>query len=526
MFEMFRTVVTHTQGMWRFRWFASLIALPLCLLGWLFVYSMPDVYQARAQIYIDTQSVLKPLLDGLAVRTEVNDRVGMMTRVLVSRPSLVEIARAIRPEFDALPVLKQQGILNGLEHQIYISPGELPNIYEMQYQDEDRARALLVVELLLNNLVEDTVGLTRTDTSIAQEFLDGQIAEYEARLRDAEQRLAAFKKQHVGMMPSQGQDYYSRLQEAMKALDETRDALRLATQRRDELRRQLNGEEPVFGMVAPPALKGASELDALISKHETELEGLRLQFTDQHPDVVVLKEIIAQLKARRPNTAQGPTNRLNKTPQPPALSLVYQATTIALSEAEIEVSALRTKEAQLQSRVSGLKESVDTIPEVEAQLTSLNRDYDITKAAYEALAKRLQSARLSEEAEQSNDEIKFRIIEPPVAQPQPVGPNRPLFLTVVLAVGLLAGAGMTFMLHQIRPVFLNSRVLGESLQLPVLGVVSIQRRPVERLRHRMELASFILVMLLLICVYGGVVVLHEDGAHAMQALVSGWKVES
>jgi polysaccharide chain length determinant protein (PEP-CTERM system associated) len=272
VFESLATMLIYLQGMWRFRWYALLVAWPLCVTGWLYVYYMPDIYQARAQVYIDTQSVLKPLLDGLAVRTEVTDRIGMMTRALVSRPTLVEIAQTIDPYFDMGLPPEQHAVLKGLEHRIFVGPGERENIYEIRYQDENRERALGVVKMLLDNLVEDTVRLTRADSSIAQQFLDDQIADYEGRLSTAEQRLADFKKEHVGMMPSQGQDYYSRLQEAIKTLEQTRAALLLAVNRRDELQRQLKGEEPVFGMVATPQLRETSEFDELIKKHQSELE--------------------------------------------------------------------------------------------------------------------------------------------------------------------------------------------------------------------------------------------------------------
>jgi hypothetical protein len=110
-----------------------------------------QIYQVRAQVCIDTQLVLKPLLDGLAVRTEVIDRISMMTRALVSRPTLEEIARTIEPHFDSRLPPQQQAFLNELEQRIFVGPGERENIYEIRYHDEDRKRAMRVVRLLLKN---------------------------------------------------------------------------------------------------------------------------------------------------------------------------------------------------------------------------------------------------------------------------------------------------------------------------------------------------------------------------------------
>jgi hypothetical protein len=162
---------------------------------------------------------------------------------------------------------------------------------------------------------------------------------------------------------------------------------------------------------------------------------------------------------------------------------------------------------------------------VEAKLASLNRDYDITRRQYEALVARLESARLSDDAEQSNEEIKFRVIEPPVVPPTPVSINRPLLLTVVLAAGFLAGLGLTFLLHQVRPVFLNSDMLNRAIGLPVLGVVSLQLQALARFRRRMELTSLGVALLLLLCSYGGLVKFSDEGARALRAFVSDLVVQ-
>lgn len=523
MFEIFKIIVMHLEGMWRFRWYGLMVAWSLCLVGWFSVYLLPDIYEAKAQVYVDTQSMLKPLLDGLAVRTEVTDRIEMMTRVLVSRPHLKKIAEVIEPKFETKSPRKKQAILTRLEHTIIVGPSDRPNTYEMRYQDRNRANALRVVELLVETLVKDTVEVMRADTNLARRFLHEQIGDYEVRLKKAEQRLAEFKKKHVGMMPSQGQDYYSSLQEAIKALEKTNATLRLAINRRDELQKQLAGEVPSFGIIPTPVEAAqTSEIDKLIEADEMELERLRLQFTDQHPDVVALKQIIMELKTRQKRAKKTPAMSA-RVDQSVATSRVYQAIRIALSEAQVDVSTLRAKAAQLLISVDGLKKSVDTVPEVEAQLASLNRDYDITKAQYEALVTRLESARMSEQVELSNDEYKFRVIEPPVASFKPVGLDRLLFLSVVLLAGVLAAAGLMFLLHQVRPVFLNSHTLREVTGLPIFGMVSMQRLPKQRARHRLELASLTLGILLLILAFGGVVLLSDDGAQALQVWTSELK---
>src|SRR5450755_5049062 len=85
-------------------------------------------------------------------------------------------------------------------------------IYIFHYLDGSRARALRVVETLLNTFVEQTLGGKRAGSEQAQEFLQTQIKDYEQRLSAAEDKLAAFKKKNVGLMPSEQGGYFAQLQ--------------------------------------------------------------------------------------------------------------------------------------------------------------------------------------------------------------------------------------------------------------------------------------------------------------------------
>ena len=119
--------------------------------------------------------------------------------------------------------------------------------------------------------------------------------------------------------------------------------------------------------------------------------------------------------------------------------------------------------------LDSLKEAVDTVPEVEAQLSRLNRDYAVTKDRHEALLKRREFLRLGEDASNSSNQLKVRIIDPPSVPLEPIGPNRYLFITVMLLGGLASGLGFAFLWHQLKPVFDTRQQLREFVNLPVLG---------------------------------------------------------
>jgi capsular polysaccharide biosynthesis protein len=159
---------------------------------------------------------------------------------------------------------------------------------------------------------------------------------------------------------------------------------------------------------------------------------------------------------------------------------VYQNLRIEQSRTEVAMAELRQQINQAEQRVAELKARVNTIPQTEAQLTQLTRDYEVTKAEHTALVQRLESARLSDQADSSNNPVKFRIIEPPARPRTPVGPNRILLMTGALLAAVAVGAGLALLLNQLKPVFLSRGMLAAVTGLPVLGSISFVQPRRER----------------------------------------------
>jgi len=222
------------------------------------------------------------------------------------------------------------------------------------------------------------------------------------------------------------------------------------------------------------------------------LDDLRLRFTDAYPDVVALKEIIAQLEQQRRSeldSYQKNTESLGD-PRATSTSLVTQNLQIALNEVELEIASTSAQVADHQRRVNELRSSINTLPEVEAELTRLNRDYGINKAQYDALVQRLESARLSQQAENPQD-VVFKIVDPPVLPLRPAAPNRPLLAISVLLVALGLGGALAYGLSLMRPTFLRAADLQKAVgNIPVIGHVSNVRSKGMIAAHRLGLVAF------------------------------------
>jgi polysaccharide chain length determinant protein (PEP-CTERM system associated) len=469
-------LIEQAYGMWRFRWIALIVAWAIAILGWLFILTLPNRYDATARVYVNSESMLRPLLEGLAVSTNSLSQVGMMTQALLSRPQLQAVASETGLLAKAQTPEAEEALIQSIKTRVSITKAGGQDIYVIAFQDTNPQMARDVVQALLTNFMQNSLTADRSDSVQAQKFIEGQIGIYRKRMEEAEERLADFKKKNVGLMPGAGGDYFTRMQTAQVALTALEGDIAAVSQRKAELERQLAGEEPTFGLAdASKGMGGggSTSVDATITSFEAQLEQLRLKFTEKHPDVVNVKKTLEDLyrlrdeeraRNRTAGTGAGASAALQMNP-------VYQDMRMALSRAEVELASLRAQLGEKRAAVGNLRRMMDTIPEVEAQLNRLNRDYDVVKRQHDTLLARLESARLAEQVQQDKEAVSFDIIEPARVPLAPTSPNRLVLNLLAMLVGLGVGGFITFAMNQLDPVFFSSSHLRHALDLPVFGTL-------------------------------------------------------
>jgi polysaccharide chain length determinant protein (PEP-CTERM system associated) len=217
----------------------------------------------------------------------------------------------------------------------------------------------------------------------------------------------------------------------------------------------------------------------MIAQYENELSTLLIRYTENHPEAIALKDTIARLKAQRDEEGGRRPAQPSLSPRAGAGPLesnpVYQRMRMGLSETEVEIATLTGRLQANEEEVRELQKLVDTIPEIERQLTAMNRDYEVTREQYETLLKRRESLHITGEVEESGDQLSFRVIDEPRASLAPVGPDRPLLLTGTMIAAIAAACALAFMLQQLNPVFTTRRELRELTGLPILGSLSLAR---------------------------------------------------
>ena len=511
MDEILRQATTILRGMWKHRWLGLVVAWVVAALSVVVVFRIPDKYEASARIFVDTQSILKPLMSGLAIEPNLDQQIMILSRTLISRPNVEKLIRMADLDLKVKNKGEQEALVDNLMKALTIKSTSRDNLYTLAYADPEPERAKRVVQSLVSIFVESSLGDKRKDTDSAKKFIDDQIQVYQKKLEEAENRLKEFKLKHIAAQTSEGKDYFGRIGEVSAALERSKLELREAENSRDALKRQIVGEEPALLPDTPEVTSGISvpEIDGRIDSLKRNLDGLLQRFTDLHPDVVGTRRMIkeledqkrAEITARKKVAVSNPASVTSINP-------VYQQLRISLAENEATVASLRVRVAEYQSRYNVLKDSMKMIPQIEAELTQLNRDYDINKKNYEALVTRRESATMSGEMDASASGVDFRLIDPPRVSPKPVYPNRLLLLPLTLVFSLAAGLFVPFAASQIRPVFFDARALRETSGLPLLGIVTKKVADVEIAKEKSRFRQFVAGLFLFVGGYAaGIVVL-------------------
>ena len=510
MNETIALVLKHLRITWRFRWIALFVAVCICSVGWMSVVLMPDRYQVGAKVYLDTQSMLDPLLQGIGISdtTQVDTAV-IMQRTLLVRPNLEQVVRKTDMDLTAQTPEQFEQLVSGLARSIKVSGTVQDNIFNISYSNTDAKLATRVVDALLNLFVERSLGESRKDSSKSREFLDAQIREFEGRLIAAEGRLKEFKRQNVGIMPSDGRTYYGRLESVGDQLAAAKLLQTEAIQKRDALRKNLADVREILASAQPDSNAGVQHPnDSRIESLESQLDQLLLQYTDKHPDVISTVAMLESLKEERQTDIDKLLAELSdeqKADGDHASNPIYQELKVELTTAEAEVAALQARVAEYEQRQKQLRELVDTVPQVEAELAKLNRDYANDQKNYNALVSRREALEISEEASQTADEIQFNIIEPPVEPLVPSDPNRPALYLMVLVVAFGAGMVLAWGVGMLRPAFYTKDDFTDLTDVPVLGSVSRVWTRGEIIRRRAEVVMIAMGFLCLFAAYGGLV---------------------
>jgi len=503
MNEVYQQVISILYGVWRQRIVAISVAWIICLVGWVYVAQIPNEYNSEARIHVDAETFLKPLLGKMAVQNNIYNQVAMMRQTLISRPNIEKVIRMTDQDLLINNDKEMEKKIDEIMKKIGIKI-QAANLFTISYSNESPAVAKAVVQSLLNIFMEENLGQNRKDLTSAVRFIEDQIREYEEQLEISEQRASEFRQKNMAFLSDKS--YFQKYELSMKEVNEVKQSLSEHYNRRKQLEDNLKAIPAFIPSTSRGSTSGSggqnSAIQNRINLMESRLDELYARgYKDQHPDVRIVINQIEGLKEKRKKELEAFSKALenNDTEALQATggvmaNPVYDQLNLKLIDLDGEIASLQSRLRNKEAAAKKLQSMAHRIPEVEAELARLNRDYGVLKNNYNQMLSKREAAKISSNLETNTDRVRFRIIDPPQEAREPASPNRLLLVIGVLVAGLGAGVFSGFVLSQMHATYSTERNLRDAFPYPVLGCITILRSKEELLLSKKKLIMFSIMM--------------------------------
>ena len=137
---------TYLTGTWHYRWIGMGVAWAVCIIGWLGVALVPNQFQAVSMIYVDTDTMMAPLLKDLTVTTDPQQQVSVMLNTLLARPNLEQVVHLTNPKASSLSSAEMAKQVQTLQDNISIKPLSTKNLFQLSFTDRDPDKGSLRVD--------------------------------------------------------------------------------------------------------------------------------------------------------------------------------------------------------------------------------------------------------------------------------------------------------------------------------------------------------------------------------------------
>ena len=463
----------------RRKWFI-IISFILSVIGTILaLIFIPPLYKSTTLILVEPQKVPEDYVKP-TVTVDINDRVNTITQQVMSRTRLESIMK----EFDLYKESRDKrtsdevvDLMRG-NIEVAVRGGDTRNrdlsSFTISFIGNDPETVMHVTGRLASLFIEENLKVREQQAEGTTEFLDAQLQGLKTVLEEQEGQIKLYKEKFMGELPSQLEANLRTLDRLQLELQNTNDVFRSAEDRKTTLEKQIAEVSP--DLIVERGGGGVDPRRTRFLSLQTELSQLSTAYTDKYPDIIRLKNEIAELEKELQGEKipeKGPKAPVAVTVRPPAPgdNPLYITLYNQLMEAHSDTKNLREKQKEIAKDIVVFQGRVERIPAREQQMAALVRDYENTKANYQSLLNKKLDAQLAENLEKRQKGEQFKVLDPANLPLKPFKPDRNRIILLGLGIGLGSGAGLVFLLEYIDASFRKDEDVYATLGLPVLASV-------------------------------------------------------
>jgi uncharacterized protein involved in exopolysaccharide biosynthesis len=343
------------------------------------------------------------------------------------------------------------------------SPG-----FMVSYMSSNPADAQRVCEALTSKIVQKNLAFIQASAKGTVDVLTQGLDDAKRKLDDMDSKLADFKKQHAGQLPTDQDGNLKMLMTLTQQQDAFTQKQNMAQQDKTYNQNQLG--QQLAAWKSTQLSTNPDTLQKQLSGLQSELISLRARYTDDHPDVVKAKADIAEVKAKLAEISKASASATDSDAdkgsamEPAEIRQLRQQIhkddeDIALADREIK---------RLQNAVAQYESHLSLSPAVEEQYKALTRDYDNAAKTYQDLLAKKATADLTANMTNQAQGERMTEIQPASFPDAPSFPNLLMFIGGGLAAGLALGTSLAFW-FELRDNSIRTEADAEAaLELPML----------------------------------------------------------
>jgi polysaccharide chain length determinant protein (PEP-CTERM system associated) len=456
-------------AIFRRRKWTLLICVVVCTIAGYFVsLVVPKQYTSQTVILVQQPAVPESYVTDIS-SGDLKQRLTALQEQILSRSKLEAIINKLGLYSDERGTASMETLVARLQKKIKVTPvkpmpesnsTQLPG-FVLMVSDRDRGRAQKICNEVSSLFLSENLRIKQEQAQGTTLFLTKTVEDAKKKLDDQDAKLAAFKSRYLGALPDDQQANLSILSGLNNQLQAANEALSRAQEDK-------TFAESMLAQQAASQSGGSTSLEKQLADMQSQLSVLQTKYTEEHPDVIRLKQNISDLKQKIA------ANEKNGVPANKADAAVVDTPEVQQLRAQVHqydaiVKEKTAEQRDLQRQISMYQGRVQLSPNVEEQYKQLTRDYQAAMDSYNDLLKKRSDSAMESDINTQQQSAEFRVLDPPNLPDSPSFPNRLYFTLGGLGAGLALGLGAV-VLGEARDKTLRTEDDVEFfLQLPTLA---------------------------------------------------------
>ncbi len=458
-------------------WIVPVCAVTCGGLALLVAMQLPKKYTSQTLVLVARPSVPVEYVRPVATE-DLNQRLVSMKQQILSRSRL----QPVLEKFDLYREDRKKGhgedLIERLQSAIEISPLEpmpgtqdrsLAGFYVGVTFDNPQTAQQICTEIT-SMFMEQNGRVLEQQAVRTTSFLGQQLDQAKAKLDEQDAKQAEFKRRNLDVLPEVEQANFSLLSSMNAQLESNTQSLS-RTQQDKALHESLLSQEETNWKASRRSEQNPETIEEQLRNLQGQLTTLESRYTAEHPDVVKMKNQIAELKKKLAETPG--TDSLSVGTRTAVEPPQIQKLRATVRQDDFNIGELTKRQGQIQDQIRTLEGRIQSSPMVEQQLKELMRNYQSALDFYNELLKKQQNSAMATDLAHQQQGEQFNVLDAPSLPTQPSSPKILKFAGGGFGAGAALGLAILYVLMAMDQSLYTERDVEMFLKLPVLTSVPV-----------------------------------------------------